>query len=77
MKNKIFLSSFAIIFAAIALGFATVSPRPPSQANPPPVLRVADLTGASTANRSYCFNGARSERDHLDRGWVCLIKNVP
>jgi hypothetical protein len=77
MKNIIFPTAFAIIIAAMALGFATVSPRPPSQEAAPPVLRLADLTGTGIAHRSYCFSGARSEQGHLDRGWVCLTRNVP
>ena len=74
MKNKIFLTAFTIIIAVMALGFATVSPLPSSQKIAPAVLRMVDSIGASAAHRSYCFNGARSEQGHLDRGWVCLSK---
>jgi hypothetical protein len=78
MKSKIFLIAIGVVVATMPLGLATIGHRlPDSRETAPPVVRLADVTRAGTTRGSYCFSGARSEQGHLDRGWVCLPKNVP
>ena len=59
-----------VVVATMPLGLATVGRLHASR-------ETADSTGAGTTRGSYCFIGARSEQGQLDRGWVCLPKNVP
>jgi len=77
MKSKIFLIAIGVFVAAMALGFTTVGRLPASPETATPIVHQADAIGASTTRGSYCFSGERSEQGHLDRGWVCLPKNVP
>jgi hypothetical protein len=78
MKSKLFLIAIGVVVATIPLGLATVGHRlPDSRETVPPIVRLADSTSAGTTGTSYCFSGARSDQGHLDRGWVCLPKNVP
>jgi hypothetical protein len=75
MKSKIFLIAIGAFVAAMALGFTTVGRLAASPETAPPIVHLAYSTGGGTTRGNYCFSGARSEQDHLDRGWVC--KNVP
>jgi hypothetical protein len=77
MKSKIFFIVMVVVVATMPLGLATVGRLHASRETAPPVVRLADSTGAGTTRGSYCFIGARSEQGQLDRGWVCLPKNVP
>jgi hypothetical protein len=77
MKSKIFFIAMVVIVATMPLGLTTVGRLQASRETVPPIVRLADSTGANTARGSYCFIGARSEQGQLDRGWVCLPKNVP
>jgi hypothetical protein len=65
-----------VVVATMPLGLAS-RPTARLSRDAPPVVRLADSTGAGTTRGSYCFSGARSEQGHLGRGWVCLPKNVP
>ena len=73
MRSKLFFIAMVVVVATMPLGLAAVGRLHASHETVPPVVRLADLTGAG----SYCFIGARSEQGQLDRGWVCLPKNVP
>jgi hypothetical protein len=77
MKSKIFFIAMVVVVATMPLGLATIGRLPTSQATAPPVVRVADSTGAGATRGNYCFGGARREQGHVDRGWVCLPKNAP
>ena len=75
MKSKIFFIAMVVVVATMPLGLATVGRLHTSRETAPPV-RLAGSTSAGTTRGSYCFIGARSEQGQLDRGWVCLPKNV-
>jgi hypothetical protein len=77
MKRKLFFIAVVVVVATMPLGLATVSRLQASRETVPPIVRLADSTSTGTTGGSYCFSGARSEQGHLDRGWVCLPKNVP
>jgi hypothetical protein len=77
MKSKIFFVAMVVVVATMPLGLAIVGRVHASRQTVSPVVRLADSTSSGTTRGSYCFSGARSEQGHLDRGWVCLPKNVP
>ena len=77
MKSKIFFIAMVVVVATMPLGLTAVGRMHASHKTAPPVMRLADSTGAGTTRGSYCFIGAKSEQGQLDRGWVCLPKNVP